>query len=59
MTYLRLPSLGSPAPSTCWPIMQKVHCGPCASCSHRSRVSHAPAWSNFPRGTLRYRPQRS
>jgi len=28
---LRLPSLGSPAGSTCWPIMQKVRCRPGSS----------------------------
>ena len=35
--------LGSPAGSTCWPIMQKVHCRRSSSCCFRPGVS-SPPW---------------
>jgi hypothetical protein len=35
--------LGSPAGSTCWPIMQKVHCRRGSSCCLRPRVSGPPS----------------
>ena len=59
LCHLRLPSLGSPAGSTCWPIMQKVHCRLRSSCFRWRRVGSPgprPEPPRFPRGTLRCRP---